>query len=54
LVFSLWFTLIHVLSYTLAGMLALRISNDIYEGKSRMMDYLRDMSNEKESKHVQK
>ncbi len=52
--FSLWFTLIHVLAYTLAGMLALRISKDIYEGKSRIMDYLRDMSIEKESKHVQK
>ncbi len=54
LVFSLWFTLIHVLSYTLAGVLALRISKDIYEGRSRLMDYLRDMSDEKESKHVQK
>ncbi|MFO7929127.1 MAG: hypothetical protein R6U35_05630 [Candidatus Humimicrobiaceae bacterium] len=54
LVFSLWFTVIHAIAYTLAGMLALRISNDIYEGKSRLMDYLRDMSIEKESKHVQK
>ena len=54
LIFSLWFTLIHALAYTLAGMLALRISKDIYEGKSRMMDYLRDTSIEKESKHVQK
>lgn len=54
LVFSLWFIVIHALAYTLAGMLALRISKDIYEGKSRLMDYLRDMSDEKESKHVQK
>ncbi|MFO7953146.1 MAG: hypothetical protein R6U91_10155 [Bacillota bacterium] len=53
LVFSLWFTLIHVLSYTIAGVLVLRISKEIYEGKSRLMDYLRDMSVEKESKHVQ-
>jgi len=52
LIFSLWFTLIHVLSYMIAGMLALRISKDIYDGKSRLMDYLRDMSDEKESKNV--
>jgi len=54
IVFSLWFTLIHIISYTLAGVLALRISKDIYEGKSRLMDYLRDMSVQSESKHVQK
>ena len=54
LTFSLLFTLIHILSYTLAGMLALRISKDIYEGKSRLMDYHRDMSDDAESKHVHK
>jgi len=54
LVFSLWFTLIHALSYMIAGMLALRISKDIYDGKSRLMDYLRDMSDENESKNVHK
>ncbi len=54
LVFSLWFTLIHVLSYMIAGVLALRISKDIYDGKNRLMDYHRDMSDEKESKHVHK
>ncbi len=53
-VFSLWFTLIHVLSYMIAGMLALRISKDIYDGQNRLMDYHRDMSDEKESKHVHK
>ncbi len=54
LIFSFWFTLIHVASYTLAGVLALRISKDIYEGKSRLMDYLKDMSVDAESRHVQK
>ncbi len=54
LLFSLWFTLIHLLSYMTAGMLALRISKDIYEGKSRLMDYHRDMSDDVESKHVHK
>ncbi|HED23782.1 MAG TPA: hypothetical protein ENN91_01495 [Firmicutes bacterium] len=54
ILFSLWFTLVHIISYTLAGVLALRISKDIYEGKSRLMDYLRDMSVQSESRHVQK
>lgn len=53
-VFTLWFTLIHMVSYTVAGMLALKISKDIYESRSRLMDYLRDMSDDGESKHVQK
>ena len=54
LVFTLWFTLIHIVSYSVAGMFALKISKDIYESKSRLMDYLRDMSDNGESKHVQK
>jgi len=52
--FSLWFTLIHVISYMVAGILALRISKDIYDGKNRLMDYHRDMSNANESSHVHK
>lgn len=52
LFFSLWFTMVHVLSYMIAGMLALRVSKDIYEGNSRLMDYHRDMSDDAESKHV--
>jgi hypothetical protein len=54
ILFSLWFTLIHIISYTLAGVLALHISKEIYEGKSRLMDYLRDMSLKSESSYVQK
>ena len=54
LVFSFWFILIHTVAYMLAGMLAYRISKDIYEGKKRLMDYLRDMSVEDERKHVLK
>ena len=52
--FSFWFTLIHVISYMVAGMLALQISKDIYDGKNRLMDYHRDMSNPNESSHVHK
>ncbi len=54
LLFSLWFMLIHVGSYMFAGIIALRISKDIYEGRQRLMDYLRDMSEEKERKVVEK
>lgn len=52
--FSFWFTLIHVVAYTIAGALALSFSKDIYEGKQRLMTYLRDMKVERESKHVVK
>ncbi len=52
--FSLWFTVIHVIAYTLAGVIALKLSKDLYKEKERILDYLRNMSDEKESKHVQK
>ncbi len=52
--FSLWFTLIHTVAYAVAGMIALRVSGDIYEGKERLMTYLRDMSDPGERGHVEK
>ncbi|WP_409227309.1 hypothetical protein [Gudongella sp. SC589] len=54
IVFSMLFTLIHTISYTLAGMIALKVSKDLYEDKQRVIDYLRDMSVKEESKHVEK
>jgi hypothetical protein len=48
--FTLWFTLLHAI----AGALVLKISKDVYEGKSRLMTYLRDMSDERERGHVQR
>lgn len=50
--FSLFFVLAHTVSYTIAGVIALSISKDIYESKSRHCDFLRDMSDEDESKYV--
>lgn len=50
--FSLFFILAHTISYTIAGAIALSISKDIYESKSRHCDFLRDMSDEDESKRV--
>ncbi len=54
LVFSFFFMVIHAVSYSAAGFIALQISKDIYEGKTRLMDYLRDMTNKEERSHVQK
>ena len=52
LMFSFWFIIIHTFAYTIAGMLALKISKDLYEEKNRFLDFLRDMSDKNESKHV--
>jgi hypothetical protein len=52
--FTLWFTLLHAAAYTIAGALVLKISKDVYEGKTRLMSYLRDMSDETERGHVQR
>ncbi len=54
LVFTVWFTVIHTAAYIIAGVIALKISKDIYESKDRYADYLRDMADSVESKHVQK
>ena len=52
--FNLFFILSHSLAYIIAGAIALQISKDIYEKKSRHCDFLRDMSDEKEKKYVSK
>lgn len=54
LIFSALFTLLHTLAYTLAGVIALKLSGDLYREKQRVLDYLRDMSDEAESKHVER
>lgn len=50
--FILYFIIAHGVAYTTAGVIALKISKDIYESKSRHCDFLRDMSDKEESKHV--
>ena len=52
LMFSCLFIAIHTASYLLAGVLALRISGDLYEERNRVLDFLRDMSDPEESGHV--
>ncbi|MBE0432270.1 hypothetical protein IBX73_02255 [candidate division WOR-3 bacterium] len=54
LLFSFWFIIVHAVSYVIAGMLALKISGDLYRGENRLLDFTRDMSDEDESRHVQK
>jgi|GEM_PF-336336 len=50
--FSLLFMVIHLGAYIIAGALIYRISADIYKGKTRLMDYLNDMSDAQEAGHV--
>ena len=52
--FIVLFIIAHVLSYAIAGNIALPFSKDIYEHKNRGCGFLRDMANPKERKHVQK
>ncbi len=52
LYFSIAFTLIHTISYTIAGACALKISGDLYRGKDRLYDFHRDMDDTKDSHFV--
>ncbi|MFW6055974.1 MAG: hypothetical protein ACOC9B_01510 [Chloroflexota bacterium] len=54
LLFSFWFVLIHMFSYTIAGVVALRFSDDLYRGTDRLYDFLKDMADECERAHVQR
>ncbi len=54
LVFSIVFTVLHAIAYMVAGVVALRISKDVYESKSRKLDYVRDMEDPAERSHVQR
>jgi hypothetical protein len=52
--FIAFFTISHTAAYIIAGVIALKISKDIYENKKRAADFLRDMANKEESSHVSK
>jgi hypothetical protein len=54
LVFSALFTIIHTVAYFVAGVVALGVSQDLYEGEDRLLDFMRNMSDEAESGHVQR
>ncbi|MDZ4177722.1 MAG: hypothetical protein U1E29_00590, partial [Coriobacteriia bacterium] len=48
------FAVLHTVSYTLAGVLALSISSALYRGPDRHMDFLRDASDPSEAKRLQR
>ena len=52
--FSVKFALLHTAVYTVAGALILGVSKEIYEGRGRLMDYVRDMSDEAENRYVRR
>ncbi len=52
--FVLVFTFVHATAYTVAGAIALAISRDLYREKGRILDFLRDMDDEADAKHVQR
>jgi len=54
LVFSALFAVIHTVSYTVAGMIALPLSKSVYEGPGRLLDYLKDMADPQEKQSVQR
>ncbi len=54
LIFSFLFMVIHIVVYSFAGVVSLKISSDLYRESDRLLDYLRDMSDEEESSHVEK
>ena len=42
----------HFISYMIAGVISYRFSKDLYEGEERLLDFLKDMANEKENAEV--
>lgn len=54
LTFILVFVVSHAAAYTVAGSIALSFSKDIYKTKERHATFLRDMSENAESRHVSK
>ena len=52
LLFSVLFVVVHLVAYTIAGALAYRISSDLYEGETRLLDFFRDMGDERENSRV--
>jgi len=48
------FAVLHTVSYTVAGIMALSISSVLYRGPDRHMDFLRDASDPSEAKRLQR
>jgi hypothetical protein len=52
--FSLGFVIIHTGAYAIAGMLALSVSKDLYQGENRLLDFIRDAGNPDEASRLGK
>jgi len=52
--FSLLFMLVHTGAYFVAGMIAYRISRNLYHGENRLLDFMKDMSDPAENARVAK
>lgn len=52
--FTGFFILSHFIAYTIAGVITYRFSKDLYEGENRLLDFMKDMSNEKLNAEVAK
>jgi hypothetical protein len=50
--FSLLFALVHAGAYLVAGLLAYRISHDLYQGENRLLDFLKNMADKSENARV--
>jgi len=50
--FSLLFALVHTGAYLVAGLLAYRISHDLYQGDNRLLDFLKNMADKSENARV--
>jgi hypothetical protein len=52
LIFTALFTIVHIIAYVLAGILALSFAKSAYNGDDRNFDFLRDMSDPEQKKKV--
>ena len=53
IIFSLLFFVIHIVCYTIAGVIDFQLAKKMYSGKNRLYkSFFRDMDNEKESKRI--
>ncbi len=50
--FTLWFIVIHIVAYFIAGFIDLQVAKRFYGGKGRDLDFLRDMADPEESRRV--
>lgn len=52
--FCIGFTVIHTISYIIAGVVSLKLSPELYKERERLFDFLRDLSRDSERNHVEK